>query len=462
MNFFLPNNEVKILNQGVDTAIINYSIGYNEDTFIFKDFIKLLEKNKQNAKSNKRYGVKKIQSDLDYIPKSYFLISSRGSGRFQYYFENTDFLFFCSPSLGGTVPNLRVRIRSQKLFYDGLEESIKEVEKFITKKLFKTFKRTIHQLDLFTDVWGIGYNRLDSFRFQSLMTQREYTDLMDTKDFGRFFSVQGFHFGSGDKLLRIYNKASKIIRSPKESYVSRKWIKNGYDKSINPSVFRHEFQIRRKELKSFFVKGKDELETIISKFDRIWAYGLEIVSFTNLTDEQVVKIANNEIGINGRKTMFQEAKKKHKNSFWNKLKEWNGKSFDGINFKLKKIELADLKIAEKMLKGFIGAVYQTYGSDVENIKRAVAYIQNEMIIKYGYGLHEYAQVRVATRFLKNEKIAKSTGNNKYIGFDEVYENLDGFKETIKVIDFSKEIKPIFELLKYFDVDVDVEDSELLE
>ncbi len=392
--------EPKIVHQGVDTIVIAYKCMDMENYLKFyQPLLKTLEAKKSEAQLLDEYGAKFVKSDLG-LGLGDFFVSSKGNRQYKYYIENQDFIAFLSTSsLDSTFPNIQVHFRANFLFRVGLKKAIDLVEVFIQKALGDRYTRHLMRVDLATDVWGVRHTKLDSYRFQTKFSQKDFVEVADIKEFGRFYRVQGFTFGNGDKLFRIYDKSHKIKQSPSEAYIETKWRYNGYDPSKNYPVFRYEFQIRGKALRQFIPKGYDSVKWLLKNVGKIWRYGHSLLEFVEITDQDILDI---DAGLKSEaiKKRFQKAKKQGGRNYWDFLSDWNAKKYDLPQKQRDSFEWTDIKTAQKYLKAFISSTYRAMGANPYNLLIVIERTQRQLREFEGIDLHQFGLAKVADTFVR--------------------------------------------------------------
>ena len=403
--------EPKIVHQGIDFMVIDYFckdvISYNK----FKYYIDKLQELKEKAQKIDEFGYKFIKDDLG-LNMGDFLISSRGTGNFAYYLENLDYRIFISRAkVNSDIPQIRVEIPTKTAFRIGLEKAIEIFEVFVEKLIGSIYTRKVSRIDLATDVWGILYDALDIYKFQTRMTQTQFIDEYNISSYMRFQKIQGFQFGKGSKVFRIYDKTKKIQISPNEAFIKEKWKFNGYDEKKGYPVFRHEIQYRRDELKQFLpIDVKDEVEYFIRNIPNLWAKALTYVEYVPLNENELNRIINNPLmkSDTKRKIFYRAKKDFNRFNLWRMISYWDNKISSPI-IKIKGLIHTSKEIVKKQLKGLISTFYKTFGADTKEFKNLFEEVNQELLHFENIDLHEYGLIKLADSFVKNYEAILLTG-----------------------------------------------------
>lgn len=249
--------------QGIDTIEFGIDIAnYNKD---FEKILLDLCVSKEKAQQN-------FGKDNFIIGNINFIIKGKGQGLYAYKLECDDFhICFMSKSIENVSP-IYVKFISGFLWKYGYKEAF---EIFINwfNNTFKShiIGNRVSRLDICLDIDEIEFVPNDVNNFFSKARKREVcypkiNECIDSINFnGRNFT--GFVIGKGSPLLcRIYDKTLEIINSSKE-WFKEIWIENNWNQ--NNTIWRIEFQIRRKILKELKISNVYDIEDNV---EGIWAY----------------------------------------------------------------------------------------------------------------------------------------------------------------------------------------------
>lgn len=164
----------------------------------------------------------------------------------------------------GAYPEMFVEFRSRFLL-GGLKDAYHLLKEWVEKWAVISSEK-VSRVDLTTDFQGdiISDLNLDNIVRRSKKWSSHFDFKSSTHGLGR--RITGHDFGSGDIMLRIYDKTLEIEDKGKQ-YVKAEWEKCGWDKIS--MVSRIEFQLRRGFLKEFKVETVDDL---MLKAPDIWRY----------------------------------------------------------------------------------------------------------------------------------------------------------------------------------------------
>ena len=430
------NYGAKVVHQGIDFLTIDY---YFQDLLTynlkFDVFLNKLDLLKEQAKNKDGFGAKFVKNEL-VGGLGYWFISSRGNGRFKYYFENNDFRVFVSTAKINTdIAQVRVEIPAKTIFRIGVKNAILLFETFLKKIYCDKYIRKVNRIDLATDVWGVLYDLDDIYKFQTRMGQVNFFDV-DNKNFNgcymRFNFIQGIQFGKGAKLFRIYDKTKKINISPNEAYIKEKWKFNGYDETKGYPVFRHEIQYRRDELKKFIPYiCKDEVDYILNHLGNLWAKALTYVEYVPLNDKELKRVKVPLIKADTKRKILYRAKKDvNRFNLWNEIRYWDNKEFQPVDI-FRRVKYFSLDYLKKQFKGFISAYYKVFGGDLSKFKEVIEYTQNELYKNEGIDLHTYGLAKLASSFVENyETIIR---NGEFIPNTQYQNILSSYNELIEIL-----------------------------
>lgn len=249
--------------QGIDTIEFGIDVpNYNED---FKQFILDLEVAKEKAQEN--FGEYNLLLGLVNMK-----VKGKGQGFYSYKLECDDFhICFMKREIENTSP-IFVRFISSFLWKYEYKGAFDIFMKWFANTFQIEVKGTrISRIDFCLDTDEVEFVERDMENFYTRARKREknyplQNDCVDNTNFnGRIFT--GFVIGKGSPLsCRIYNKTVEIKKSSKE-WFEQIWIEKGWQE--DKTVWRIEFQIRRKVLKEVGMSSMLEIE---EKSNGIWAY----------------------------------------------------------------------------------------------------------------------------------------------------------------------------------------------
>lgn len=190
------------------------------------------------------------------------LVQSYGSKRYSWVIQTKYFTLQISPHFKNpTIPPLNVQVRSYALWLLGLDPAIKKLNDYLQGLGFTgPFQWKPSRVDLCVDHETENYLPYVS---QVAKTRSRQKQIITDCD-----QVLYVRFGKGDVQVRFYDKAREILNSQKLWFYDL-WRR---DPGVHPegqSVYRIEFQLRRKALKEFSINSIDDIN---NKLLNLWSY----------------------------------------------------------------------------------------------------------------------------------------------------------------------------------------------
>lgn len=194
-----------------------------------------------------------------------FIVNRKGQGFYSYKIECEQFyICFMSHSIKNNSP-IFVRFMSEYLWEHGYEKAYRMFMKWFQKLNVKIIDTRISRLDICFDTDEIKFveDNIEDFVTKANKIARYYVD----NDYHINKQFSGMTFGRGGVLsCRIYNKTEEIKKSQKYWF---KNVWNEYGSDNNKTVWRVEFQIRRKALKELNI---DKVNDIKENLESVWGY----------------------------------------------------------------------------------------------------------------------------------------------------------------------------------------------
>jgi hypothetical protein len=252
------SNVIMIL-PNVDTIVFGVHFEYYD--MMIDEKIDTLENLKQYAKNLDSEQSKDI-STYKGNGKT-FEVLGNGKRGYAYILHNDDYELNIAKGLSrnAVFSPVMVRIKSEKLWRDGLEKSYKEIIAWLHLEIADVLEEKISRIDLccHTDIFKIDYEDINLFK------GRYYND--NIYRFRR--KISGMYFGSGSTnriYCRIYNKSLEVEQKNKKKWFYDIWKSNeGYCSK----VWNIEFQLKREFLKEYKI---NTIEDIIKYMGNVWDY----------------------------------------------------------------------------------------------------------------------------------------------------------------------------------------------
>ncbi len=191
------------------------------------------------------------------------LVMGYGSKFYAYILQTKHFLIQISPHRSESVPPLNVQVRSQALWTLGVQGSIARLEQMLFNLgLLGPYCFKPSRVDLAIDVESQENIIPHLFDFSKTRGRQKQV----ISDCEKPLYVR---YGKGDIQVRIYDKHKEIVNNSQKLFFYDLWRKSPDDFSGSHSIYRIEFQVRRKGLKSFDINTLSDLYDNIHK---IWGY----------------------------------------------------------------------------------------------------------------------------------------------------------------------------------------------
>jgi hypothetical protein len=232
---------------GIDTLYFGYYVNVNEK------FLSLLEEKKAEAKE-KEGTFEVVQVTLSDIE---FTVRPVGYPRYAYVLKNPDLDIWISSKNGMPFPNVYVYCWSIMIASKGCDATVDFVRTLLEENLGLITSEKVSRVEMYADFAGVSLTLEDMTKFVTSAGRRDIR--LVKKD-----EVSGIRFGNGSIVARVYDK-TKEIKKHKKDYMYELW--DGVEKG--ETVWRVEFQLRRKMLKECSIESYDDF---VSKSGSIWKY----------------------------------------------------------------------------------------------------------------------------------------------------------------------------------------------
>lgn len=322
-------------------------------------------------------------------------------------------------------PFCKIEFRSSFLHRFGYLKAISKLMGFIKSFILPTFKTKISEIHLHVDIQGYTFSVLD---FHRLKTKSRNNRLYDEKGGDSYYyqgrSFQGFMMGSGDYLMRVYNKTKEIKKMPNKSFIEELWKTNSnFDNSQD--VFRIEFQIRREKLKNLVIDGEimDGFEIILNNLNNIWGKMLHDFSLRNLSDKEATEMMlgykvlkdgkQSPLSLEGVLKRFMRS---DVHPLWELIKDFNGHHTNKGIETFTKPFTNDFIYVHNAFKAFLSTSLSHFGS-----------LRPDTISEAIFKIEEYTQKRHDKTTLEDVLSKKFDRFNKLTICDKVYEGMQNDK-----------------------------------
>ena len=244
-------NTIKPLMSVMDTIHMGFylsAINLTEEDF------KYLDECKQRTKEE---GVKACNDLIEFKGKYWHIASARKIYAFVLY--NDDVTIKIARKLSnGVYPEIFVEFRS-RLLMGGLNDAYWIIREWIGQWAVISAEK-VSRADLATDFQG------DLSIDMQNVVMRPRNNATHSEEYREGRRITGYTFGSGDILLRAYDKTHEIEKRGKQ-YMKAEWEKQGWDQIS--SVWRVEYQLRREILKEFQI---ETFQNLLDISPDMWNY----------------------------------------------------------------------------------------------------------------------------------------------------------------------------------------------
>jgi len=230
-------------------------------------------------------------------------------------------------------PVIRIEFRASYLARVGHEEAIRYVLSLIRREFIQSYQVKVSEIHLATDVQGYRFHELDRQRFRTrkkTSTGHNGQELEHFYYFGKRFT--GFSFGTGDNMIRIYNKSIEIDQNPDKAFIKKLVWEQNKKYNQNEEVWRIECQYRRAKLKTMVDEEYgllDGFENVLKAIPSLWAKSLDSFTMIDLDEQKAIShFMGFERNANGDKvplelnTVRMRIKRASIHPLWDQMRSW--------------------------------------------------------------------------------------------------------------------------------------------
>ena len=232
-------------------------------------------------------------------------------------------------------PIMKIEFRASFLARVGHKSALDFVLDFVKKYIIVDFNVKISEIHLATDIQGYNFTELDYYRFKTRKRNNvKHTAVNDIDNIyyaGRKFT--GLTFGSGDEMLRIYDKTEEIRKFPDKAFIRDfAWI-NHPDYVRDERVWRIEIQYRRAKLKTLYTDKEgllDGYSNILNSLPELWGRALEKVEHKNLSDKHCLEmitgyktLGDGSLSLISNDAIQKRYRRAETSDLWEFLNVWN-------------------------------------------------------------------------------------------------------------------------------------------
>lgn len=350
---------INIINQAVDTYKEHYYPNMQltqGEKIDYNDFVAdLLSLKKDAQKIANSHGDERFITE-DINGHKFHVMSSSQKG-FAVTVKNGDVsISFKRFKIINKQPCIKVEYRAEYLARYGYVKCVTQMNRFLKEIIPHTYS-VASEIHLCTDIQNYDFTILDFFRMKTRSRKKEIYMEADGVSYFDGRKYTGFTIGSGDLMVRIYNKTREIQKYPEKGFVKpSRWLVSP-DFNEDKDVWRVEVQIRRSRLKHLMSeKGfMDNSSTCLNSIPDIWALFMEKFTHKGLDDDSTVDI------MRGYKVLKNGSKKIMSNYAINK-----------------RFQRADNSYVWDSIKNFFHTEGRNLTKIEEITKPSVLYVQNSL------------------------------------------------------------------------------------
>lgn len=388
-----------------------------------------------------------IETKLDGLTFRVMATSQRG---FQVVLQNGDFtLSLRKMDEKGHNPVIKAEFRSEFLLRNGYKRAITTVNGII-ELMLKNYFIKVSEIHLAKDIQNYNFNILDFYRLKTLKRNKQIFN-QDTNIFYNGLKFTGFSIGKGDEMLRIYNKSHEIDKNKEKAFVQYlSWDVNpDYDE--DKTVWRIEFQLRRKKLKELYSSWgiMENLKSLLSSISSIWDYLINTFVLKELSIKECqeiqsgYKIKDDELIILNQEAIKKRFQRADNHKLWDFIKAFKGNKVE----KLQKIKDV-VKPSVLYVKNAFKSVFSTFiklkrgAFDKEELIQILIDADREQQLKKKKTIIEHSRQKTIDYCSRAVDFYNHTGID-VIQFNNYQQELrKNLKDTFGVVQISKNKKMV--------------------
>ena len=422
--------QVEIINQAVDTYKEHYypsELLLQPECVDYNDFVyDLITLKKEAQEINSKNGDERYITH--YIDNNKFHVMSTTQKGFAVTVKNNDVsISFKRFKKISKQPCIKIEYRAEYLARYGYVKCVNQVEKLL-KTVLPSFYKVASELHLCTDVQGYDFSIMDFFRIKTRARKKEIFTEADTSAYFDGMKFTGFSIGSGDFMIRIYNKSHEIKKKPEKAFVKpSRWLWNP-NFNEEQEVWRIEVQIRREKLKSLFNGHKmmDDSINCLNSLPDVWTLFMDKYKHKNLSDDCVIEIMKGKKTYkNGKEKLLSKyaIRKRFKESpdsnIWSKInKFWETK---GRNLTYQEeIKKPSSLYVKNSIKSLVSTLTKHMGGvfDMNALNDIVSDMQEEHKQQHNITVFDSARIKAIESFNKVKVYYEQNYKNGVVLADE--------------------------------------------
>lgn len=436
------------LNDLVDTLKLQYyASDIEKEKLSFNTYVEYFQNLKTEAQSIKsedsqtRYKI----TSLDGLSFRVMATSQRG---FHVVLQNGDFTLSLRKMDDKNLnPIIKAEFRAEFLLRNGYKVAIKTVNN-IVELMLKNYFIKVSEIHLAKDIQNYNFNILDFYRLKTLKRNKQIFN-QDTSLFYSGLKFTGFSIGKGDEMLRIYNKTFEIDKNKEKAFVQYlSWdINPDYDKE--KTVWRIEFQLRRKKLKELFSSWGvvENLDSLLRSISSIWDYLINTFVLKEMTIKECqeiqsgYKIKDDELIILNHEAIKKRFQRAEVHKLWDFIKCFKGNAVEKLQ-KIKDICKPSVQYVKNAFKSVLSTFIKLKRGDFNKDELIEILIQadKELQSKKKLTLLQNARLKTVDYCSRAKDFYNHTGID-VIQFNNYEQELrKNLKDTFQYLEITKNLK----------------------
>ena len=258
---------------------------------------------------------------------------------------------------------------------------------------------------------------------------------------GRKFT--GFVYGSGDDMLRIYNKTVEIKKNPDKAFIKTLYWEHHPKYDPYKEVWRIEIQYRREKLKTIYDDKNgllDGFENVMASIPSLWDRALEKVAMVDLSDEKCLEhylgYTTDSNGVKvplETKTVTMRIYRAVLHPLWEFLKGWKNAVSNSTSIH-EAPKAGTFQWVENSIKSLLSTMLKHYGDlSPKYLEDAFARAEQNSIVDKGITLVDNAVNNTLDYLGSVIRYASETGKEGYVerdSFSTLQRNLPAYVREI--------------------------------
>lgn len=379
---------IKIVSQHIDTLKLHFYSTNEVSPSSLSRYNLLIEKlislkKQAQQKSNDLESIDDIKHKIEH---QYMNIMSKSIKGFSVVIYNRDFSL-AMKKITNTInpsPIMKLELRAEFLARYGYVKCLKMVNRFISINILDSYKIKVSEIHLATDIQGYNFAILDYYKVRSRARNAQLhsdDEVIHHNYFGTLTNFTGFVYGSGNYMLRVYNKTKEINKFQEKAFAKELLWSRSLDYQEDKTVWRIEFQLRREKLKGMITDDGDILdgyESILNNIPSIWSKCVNDFKLKDLEDEVIFDMLKGYKTLKNGKTkyltkhsIYQTFKRAPHHEVWYAIEKFNKYNPTPIYTAFEVPKNGSIYYVQNSIKSLLSTMGRYYGAiNKDTMKRA--------------------------------------------------------------------------------------------